>query len=312
MIKRVAAVTLALTAWVAGTLAGSFGAAPAAGATFLQVGRAHAEASYAPSVEGDEPIFVLLLGSDARPGTEIDHGLADSIHILGINPAARRATLYGIPRDAYVPLASGGTGKINAAMPPGGLEAEIATVEDVTGITFDYYALTGFDGFRSAIRDIGGLTVDLPYAVSGLDRSYPEGESTLNAEDALRFARIRKTVPRGDFDRSLHQGLLMVSALAQFRQEYGADAGALFTWLGAGYRGVRFDVPLPELTRLAELAMSIKPQRVTNLVALGSVGSAGSMSIVNLSPDNGPLFQDLADDGYILPKDIPDLAQIQD
>jgi LCP family protein required for cell wall assembly len=311
MTKRIVAVALAMSAWVAGTLAGSFGAAPAAGATFLQVGRAHEEADYAPSVEGDEPIFVLLLGSDARPGTPVDHGLADSIHILGINPGATRATLYGLPRDSYVPLASGGTGKINAAMPPGGLEAEIATVENLTGITFDYYALTGFDGFRSAIKDIDGLTVNLPYAVSGLDRSYPEGESTLNSEDALRLARIRKTVPRGDFDRSLHQGLIMISALAQFRQEYGKDAGALFTWLGAGYRGVQFDVPLPELTRLAELAMSIKPNRVTNLVALGSVGSAGGLSIVNLSSDNERLFRDLAEDGYIMPKAVPDAAQIQ-
>jgi anionic cell wall polymer biosynthesis LytR-Cps2A-Psr (LCP) family protein len=140
MRRRVLAVTMALTAWVAGTLTGSLGTAPATGMPMLQVGRAHAE--FQPTLTGSDPIFVLVLGSDAREGTPLDGGLADSIHLLGINPDAGRATLFGIPRDAWVPLASGGTNKINAAMPAGGVEAQIATVEQLTGIAFDYYAPT--------------------------------------------------------------------------------------------------------------------------------------------------------------------------
>ena len=30
-------------------------------------------------------IFILVLGSDSRPGTPVDQGLCDSIHILGID-----------------------------------------------------------------------------------------------------------------------------------------------------------------------------------------------------------------------------------
>jgi hypothetical protein len=35
----------------------------------------------------------------------------------------------------------------------------------------------------------------------------------------------------------------------------------------------------------------------------------GTQSIVTLSPDNGPLWQDMNQDGYILQKDIPAAAQ---
>ena len=52
--------------------------------------------------------------------------------------------------------------------------------------------------------------------------------------------------------------------------------------------------------------MNLKPSRVTNLVALGVGDTVGSMSIVRLSSDNERLFQDLEDDGYIMPKAIPE------
>ena len=44
--------------------------------------------------------------------------------------------------------------------------------------------------------------------------------------------------------------------------------------------------------------------RATNLVAVGGIGTAGGASIVNL-PSPHPVFEDIASDGFILPKDIP-------
>jgi LCP family protein required for cell wall assembly len=303
MKRRLLAVTLALSAWVGGTVTGSLTSVPATGLPILQVGRAHAE--FQPALDGDEPIFVLLLGSDARPGTAVDQGLADSIHILGINPADGKGTLYGIPRDSWVPLASGGTNKINAAMPSGGIEAQIATVEQLTGITIDYYALTGFAGFTDAVNDIGGLVVDVPYGFQGYTTSFTEGEQRLIGRQALEYGRTRKSLSRGDFDRSLNQGTLLISALAQFRAEYAKDAGRAFDWMGAGLRNVQTDVSVDELLLLANLSLAVKPMNITNLVAAGSVGSEGGISVVYLSDSNQALWQDMATDGYILKKAIP-------
>jgi LCP family protein required for cell wall assembly len=297
--KRTLAAMLVLSAWVGGTVIGSIGGAPpAAGGPFLQVGRAHAE--FEPVLDGKEPIFVLVLGSDARPGTPVDRGLADSIHILGINPAKGKATLLGFPRDSYVPLSTGGTNKINAAMPQGGPQAMVATVENLTGIEMDYFALTGFGGLTRAVDQIGGLTVDLPTQLVGYDKTFPAGVQTLEGRDALQVARTRKSLLNGDFGRSENQGVLMISALAQFRKEFAKDPNRMFVWLGAGLRNVQTDLSIDELSSLAFTAMNVKPQGVTNIVVPGSIGSAGGSSIVNLSSSASQLYADLKADGFIL------------
>jgi LCP family protein required for cell wall assembly len=302
--KRFVALVLTLTAWVAGTIVGSVSAPTPAGAVpVFAIGRAHADRF--PAFSSDRPIFILVLGSDARPGTPVDHGLADSIHILGLNPTTKKATLYGIPRDSYVPLSTGGTNKINAAMPPGGPEAMVATVENLTGITFDYYALTGFDGLRHAVDELGGLTIDIPYTVVGDERTFEEGVQTLDGPSALGYARTRHSLPRGDFDRSMNQGRLMIAALEQFKGDFKKDPSAVFAWLGAGGRNVQTTLSIDELTSLAFLADVMKPKQVTNLVAYGNSMTVDGKSIVQLDPGNQALWQDLAKDGYILQKAIP-------
>lgn len=308
MTKKLLAIVLGLSAWLAGTMAATVsGAGTAAAQPRFVLERAHAD--YTPSLDGSDPIFILLLGSDARPGTPLDRGLGDSIHILGINPAAHRATLYGIPRDSYVPLSTGGTGKINSAMPSGGPEAMVQTVEALTGITFDYWTLTGFNEVIAAVDQLGGLVVDVPYPVSGYIQDFPEGKHRMSGAEVLGYSRTRKSLPMGDFNRSFNQGVVLTSALTQFRAEYAKDPSRLYAWLGAGLRNVSTTVPVDELIKLAGLAQDLPVSKVTNLVALGTSSTNGSQSIVNLSPENQQLWADLGADGYILPKAIPDAAQ---
>jgi LCP family protein required for cell wall assembly len=308
MTKKLLAIVLGLSAWIGGTMAATIGTASSAAAqTMFQIERAHS--GFTPSLDGNDPIFILVMGSDARPGEPMDRSRADSLHILGINPAAHRATLFGIPRDSYVPLSTGGSDKINVAMAAGGPEAEVQTIENVTGIQFDYWMLTGFDEVTNAVNSIGGLVVNVPYSVVGYDQTFPEGVQRMDGSEALEYARTRHSLPLGDFNRSFNQGVLMRGALSQFRVEYAKDPSRLYQWLGAGLRNVETTLPIDELIKLAGLSADITSARVTNLVALGTSGMSGSESIVNLSPDNQALWQDLNQDGYILQKDIPAAAQ---
>jgi LCP family protein required for cell wall assembly len=202
-------------------------------------------------------------------------------------------------------LSTGGTDKINAAMPIGGPEAEMQTIENVTGIKFDYYVLTGFQQVTQAVNQIGGLEVNVPYSVAGDIQTFPSGLHRMTGQEVLGYSRTRHSLPRGDFDRSLNQGVVLLSALTQFRNEYAKDPTRLYTWLGAGLRTVQTTVPIDELIKLAGLAQSIPATRVTNLVAMGDAHMQGTQSIVTLSPDNQALWQDMGQDGYILKNAIP-------
>lgn len=303
MRRTMVAVLASLASGVAGLGVATLQATPAASVPLLQIGKAHAE--FAPTLQGDRPIFILILGSDSRPGTPLERGLCDSIHVLGINPKAKRATLVGIPRDSYVPIATGGTNKINIALTQGGPQAMIDTVEDLTGVRLDYYMITGFEGMKRIFDALGGLKVNAPYSFEGHEGTpFKEGTQTLTGAQALEFARTRKSLSQGDFDRSMNQGRLLLAAFSQFMTESRKDPTALFHWIAVGMRNVDTDVPLKELLTLAFTSSEISPKRVTNLVAVGSIGTAGGASIVNL-PSPNPVFQDVAADGYVLPKDIP-------
>ena len=58
------------------------------------------------------------------------------------------------------------------------------------------------------IDDIGGITVRNPTAFSDSSlkpAGFAAGKVRLNGYNAMAFARIRKTLPGGDFDRSANQ-----------------------------------------------------------------------------------------------------------
>ncbi len=309
MRRRVAFALAALTLWVAGTVAGSIGpgtAAPASALPRLVIGKAHA-ASYAPTIGGTKPIFILALGSDARRGTPIEQGLSDSIHIIAINPEKHRVSILGFPRDSLVNIPGHGSSKINAAMSQGGPALTIQTVEDLTGITFNYYVLTSFDGVERAVDGIGGVKIDVPFAMSdplsGSD--FAAGEQTLNGQDALAFARDRHSLSSGDFGRSENQGRLLLATLAQLRQQYAKDPRVLFNYIGAGLRNVSTDMTTSEVLTFAFTALSINPTHVENMVAPGTIGTSGTLSVVNLSSSNVTIYKDLADDGIVSKKNMP-------
>lgn len=274
---------------------------------FLQIEAAHAE--HVPALDGTEPIFVLLIGSDARPGEAIDGVRADSIHIVSFNPTTKRSTILGFPRDSWVPIPGYGTSKINGAMTVGGPDLLVQTIEELTGVTIDYWALTWFEGFIQLINDIGGLEFDVPFATSDPYYSFADfqpGIQKLNGVQALQWARNRHGLPSGDFGRSENQGRLMVAALAQLRENAGKDLGALLTYIAAGLRSTRSALPFDQILGLAFAAISVDPATIQNVVVPGFSAMEGETSIVRLDESAPTLFADFADDGALEDANVPE------
>ena len=305
--KRLAIGVLALAVWVAGSALGAIGGtAPAVARSGIVVGKAHA--AYTPSLDGKDPITILAVGSGARPGEDVLHSLADSLHVIFIDPATHKASMIGIPRDAYVPIEGHGTGKINSSLFLGGPELLVKTVEQLGGIQIDYWAITTFWGFTDMIDDVGGLTMNVPFAMSDsyARADFQPGVQELSGRDALAFARTRHDLQQGDFARQENGGRLFLAALAQFKKEYKANQAALFTWLGAGMRNTDLTLSLNEVIDLAQTATYISVAKVQNIVLPGSAQMAGSLSVVMLDVARAKaIFTDAKADAVVSKKNIP-------
>lgn len=262
----------------------------------IVISRAH-EGSHRP--RRDRPVFVLVLGTDARRGNP-ERVRNDSIHILSIDPASRRGALVGIPRDSYVPIAGRGRGKINSAL---GIERMVRTVEDLSGCRFDYFMQIGFRGFVDLVNEFGGVPVDVPGRIfDEFANAYIQpGRQELSGAQALGFARVRKSslTPRGDFDRSVFQGRLMVEALGKARQKVRQFPGFVLHYLAIMRRHVRTNIPPLEALELGLLALQVDPAGVANVVVDGSGGNVGGASVVLLTQKARDLMADVCADGAV-------------
>lgn len=267
----------------------------------IEIRRAH-EGSYHP--DPAKPVFLLALGSDARIGNP-DAGRFDAIHIVAIDPVTKRATIVGIPRDAWVQIPGRGSDKINAAG-IGGPDLMLRTVEQLSGCRFDYYLFSAFEGFMRLVDEFGGLPVDVPVRVRDRQANQLDlqpGPQVLTGRQALGYARSRKGsaafTPRGDFDRSVHQGDLMIAALAKARAELEGDPGLVLKYLAIMLRHVKTNLPLAESLRLGMLAVRVSPAGVANFVIDGANDVAGQASIVRITPKGLNQLADVCADGLL-------------
>lgn len=261
-----------------------------------------ATAAFAPGLPSAGPMFVLVIGSDARPGQSVSGTRADSLHIVGVNPRLGRASVLGIPRDSWVQIPGAGPDKINAALVRGGPDLVVETVERLSGIRIDAYALTGFAGFERIVGEIGGIDITIPYAIT--DRyahaQFGRGPEHLSANEALAFSRARHDLPNGDFGRSLNQGRLLIAALATLRDQLRTlGRAALIPWAVAGARYLRTNLSLADLFELLLAAPAFDPGRIRNQVLSGHTGGVGGRSVVFLDGAADAQFRDLARDGLL-------------
>lgn len=262
-------------------------------------GRALAFHSAIPIKDG--LVFMLIVGSDARPGQDLHKTRTDSLHVVAIDPATRSGTIVGIPRDTYVNIPGKGMAKINTAMGSGGPDLLVRTVREFTNLPIEYYVLTGFEGFSAMVDDLGGVDVYVP---RNMDDDYSgahfaEGYHHFNGEQALAFCRDRHSVKYGDFTRSENQGRLMLATLAKMRSEVSDDDG-LRRWLGVLANHAELDIPASEVEVLAALARRLAPEGVNNVVMPGKTGTAsGGQSVVYPTEAAAAMWGDLRDDARI-------------
>lgn len=164
-----------------------------------------------------EPFYVLLLGTDGRPGEEVYR--SDSIILARIDPTEKKASLISIPRDTMV-VYNGETMKINATHAAGGPEGVVQAVNDLCfngEQKISHYAEINFEGMEDLIDAVGGIDLEATEEVDDpehLDIKIEKGFQHMDGATALTYARCRYTYTDGDFTRMRHQRQVL-SALAK-------------------------------------------------------------------------------------------------
>ncbi len=104
-----------------------------------------------------------------------------------------------------------------------GRAAEVATVEQLTGVHIDHFAELNLDGFYELAKVVGGVEVCLTHPVpydpySGFSAAHA-GYQHLSAKMALAFVRQRHGLTNGDFDRTKRQQAVIDSVTHQLRSD---------------------------------------------------------------------------------------------
>lgn len=227
-------------------------------------------------------VWVLAVGSDARPGQSMTRTRADALQLVGINTRTGSAVAIGFPRDSWVSIPGYGRERVNAALTLGGPPVLARTVQRLTGIEPDHVFVTRFPFFEDMVDDIGGITVDNPRAFGDENlkpQGFERGRIRLDGYGAMAFSRIRKTLPGGDFDRSANQQRTLRGIHRAIRAR--ADRpGFVERGVLTVLRHTDTDLSPAALFRLAQAVAQVDPARVTTCVVPGRVGSVGPASVV--------------------------------
>ena len=166
--------------------------ADAAGQTFLLMGT-------------DTRSPEATTGTDAAPDAVFGSTRSDVIMVATIAEDGQSASIISIPRDSWVDVPGRGKNKINAAYAFGGPPLLIETVEQLSRVHIDHFAVIDFAGFAQMTDAVGGIDVNVGQETERDGVVVPAGPQHLNGEQALVYVRERKSLPGGDLDRVRRQ-----------------------------------------------------------------------------------------------------------
>jgi LCP family protein required for cell wall assembly len=231
---------------------------------------------------GEDVVWILAVGSDARPGQAMTRARGDALQMVGINTRTGAATAIGVPRDSWVVIPGHGREKINSALYFAGPRGMAGAMRNLIGIEPDYVMVTRFPFFEDMVDDIGGITVTNPrrfWDPNLKKEGFRQGRIHLDGYNAMAFSRIRKSLVGGDFARSANQQRTLRGIHARIRSQ--ADRpGFIERGVMTVMAHTDTNASPAELFEIAQAVAQVDPRRVTTCVVQGRIGFVGAASVV--------------------------------
>jgi LCP family protein required for cell wall assembly len=231
-----------------------------------------------PKVSGpQQPLNVLIMGSDDRKGTHIGGatpGLSDTTILLHLSADRKRAYGISIPRDTMVErpacrskdgsrMLPGRQLEFNHAYSEGGPLCTLATVQHITDIAIDHFVVVNFVGFKDMVNAVHGVRVCVPTEVNDDEGNIhlPKGTYKVTGNQALDYVRVRNGLgaPTADIGRMKRQQYFISQMISKV---YSAgtltNPVRLIKFLNAATSSLTTDTGFAHLKELASLGSSLK------------------------------------------------------
>lgn len=238
--------------------------------------------------EGDGRVNILLLGKGGgnHPGAD----LTDSIMIASIDPIAKEAALFSLPRDLWVKAPNLWSMKINAvyssakqkaysinetddaAAEKAGVQAIENVIKDITGVPLHYYIMIDFLAFQQAVDAVGGVDINVPEPLYDYMQAWDNnnnpliadaGQQQFDGKKALLYARSRYS--SSDFARGERQRQIII-ALQQKVLQLGTFSNPVTVTklLNTVGSNVTTDLSLSEIMRIYDIGKDIQSTSIAS------------------------------------------------
>lgn len=257
-----------------------------------------------------EALSILLVGSDTladtpttgsiagSTGDALGRGRSDVIMLVRIDKGFTHATVVSFPRDSWVAVPGHGMAKVNASFAYGGPSLLVRTIEGITGIRIDHFAVIDFAGFKSMTDAVGGIDVNVTERTTFESLVFHPGMNHLNGEQALGYVRQRKGLPHGDLDRVRRHQSAIRALFAKVTSDDEFDSTRAYGFAVELTRWITVDDTLTndQLRTLAMRLTGLGPGAITFLTApVAGLGREGPQSVVYLDAERcGRLWPALA------------------
>jgi len=172
----------------------------------------------APST-GPNNSYVLYISGIDQYDSITARGRSDVNILMVVNPDTGEVLLVNTPRDFYVQL-RGKAGLPDKLTHAGvyGIDVSVGTMEDLYGITIDYYLRINFNSLITVIDALGGVDVNSAYDFSNAGYTFHVGINHLDGKAALAFSRDRYDFAGGDRVRGQNQQRVIEAIIKKISQ----------------------------------------------------------------------------------------------
>jgi LCP family protein required for cell wall assembly len=258
----------------------------------------------APTGPAAQDVTFLVGGLQAQPpvpatGTNAassQSSRSDTLMLVHLIAGGRGAYVVSIPPNSRVPIPGHGDGSIDLAYPEGGSALMIQTVEHLTDVRVDHFAIIDWAGFRSLTDALGGVTVKVPVTTYDppIHVTWAAGAQHFNGTQALQYITDRRGPPRGDIGVEQRQQDYLRAVFQQLHR-----TGTLANPLGASSvmhaltAAVSVDSTL-SVTAMLHLALGLRGLNTGGIVFATApylaTSTAGGQSTVRLNQAMGRGF----------------------